>query len=388
MKNFFYSSILCLEDGVSYKGWSLFNVSTTSGEIVFNTGMTGYQEIFTDPSYTGQIITFTYPELGNTGLNSFDNESYNLNIKGIVAKNICLQPSNWRQSMTIKDYLKNYKIPHIFGIDTRSLTKHIRSRGVMKACISSILIDVDTLVRQLTMYREKIGVNLIKYVIMKTPYALCSDKNKSSIAYNCTYETIKSYDVSLMNIIILDFGIKHNILSSLSRYGCNIIVLPSNATYSMISFYKPNAILLSNGPGNPAQMNYAIHTIRKIISFANIPVFGICMGHQLLSIACGASTSKLKFGHRGLNHPVGLNQSIEITSQNHGFIVNIKSLNSLTGNKDIRMMYFNGNDQTLAGIISLKRPFFSVQYHPESSPGPHDSEHLFIRFIHLMCLYQ
>jgi len=388
MKKLFYPSILCLEDGMSYKGWSFFNILTVSGEVVFNTGMTGYQEILTDPSYTGQIMTFTYPELGNTGLNNHDNESHYLHVKGIIAKNICLNPSNWRKQISMKDYLDKYKIPHIFGIDTRALTKHIRSSGVMKASISSNILDKIDLVKNINLYKDQSGSDLIKYIDVNRAYRINTCSYKSFISWNTLDRLVTFNNIFLRNIVVLDFGIKHNILSYLLMHGCNIIILPSNSTYDMIRFYNPDAILLSNGPGDPSKMYYVLNTIKKIIKFSNIPIFGICMGHQLLSLAYGAITYKLKFGHRGLNHPVGLNQNIDITSQNHGFVVELDSVDTTNKRDEIEIISLNGNDNTIASILSLTKPIFSVQYHPESSPGPHDSDYLFAWFMNLIYLYQ
>nr|QCI03990.1 Carbamoyl phosphate synthase small subunit [Antithamnionella ternifolia] len=372
-----YPSVLLLEDGVFYKGWSFLDNSYSIGEIVFNTGMTGYQEIMTDPSYYDQIIAFTYPELGNTGLNKLDNESSKIHIKGIIAKNICLYPSNWRNQISLPEYLIDYSIPHIFGIDTRALTKHLRINGVMKAIISDNLNNKfeDNTVIRTTSY--------VNYVTTRLNYYIHSKVNDFTMYSYLNIKLQKSNHSSLkFNIVVLDFGVKYNIINRLISYGCNVYILPITSTYSLISSYKPDGILLSNGPGDPSGLHFAINTVRQLLLFANIPIFGICMGHQILSLALGANTFKLKFGHRGLNHPSGIGKYSEITSQNHGFAVNLNEVNSK--NNFIKTTHFNLNDSTLAGLMYNNRPIFSVQYHPEASPGPHDSDYLFSHFISLL----
>lgn len=374
-----YNATLYLEDNTLYKGWSFFDEFYCCGEIVFNTGMTGYQEVMTDPSYSGQILTFTYPELGNTGFNIEDNESNIVHIQGIVAKNISLYHSNWRSNISLKDYLIHYKIPHIFGIDTRALTKHLRNKGVMNGNISSGLMstvekykctkiqNVNLINKTSTLANYKISNHLNSYI----------NKSFSYLNYLVNKNTISSY-----NIIILDFGIKHNILKRLLVRGCNTYILSANTPYNTIKEYKPDGIILSNGPGNPSISLNIINNIKKIIHFSSIPIFGICMGHQLLSLAFGRSTYKLKFGHRGLNHPSGINKMAEITSQNHGFAVDKYS--QLDMDLRTEVTYFNLNDQTVAGLLCKTQPIFSVQYHPEASPGPHDSDYLFDIFINLI----
>ena len=378
-----YPTILLLEDGTVYNGWSYTNSLLSIGEIVFNTGMTGYQEIMTDPSYSHQIITFTYPEIGNTGINYEDNESNKIHIKGIVTKNISLPNSNWRKKLSFIEYLLKHQIPHIFGIDTRSLTKYLRKHGVMNSCISNKILDLNDLTKILEKYPSMQGRNLSKLVTTNLPYEV----HINPIKYK-TYSYIKNMNanqgVQKINIVVIDFGVKYNILSRLADYGCDINVLPSNSTYNDIKELKPDGILLSNGPGDPSTMNEAIENIKIIIKHLTIPIFGICMGHQLLSLALGGKTFKLKFGHRGLNHPSGIQQKAEITSQNHGFAVNINSSISDV----LTITQLNLNDFTVAGILHKFKPIFSVQYHPEASPGPHDSDYLFNHFINLIQLNQ
>nr|QCI07326.1 Carbamoyl phosphate synthase small subunit [Leiomenia cribrosa] len=381
MYNKYYPSLLMLEDGTKYYGWSLNKSIISLGEVVFNTGITGYQEIITDPSYSGQIITFTYPEIGNTGINNDDNESSDIHIKGIIAKNICSKPSNWRHKISFLQYILNNEIPHIFGIDTRSITKHIRYKGSMNGCISSKILDEKMIQNMIHELPKMEGMDLISNVTVKKAYTFKNSINVYQDYSHLNYKTNKLYG-KMINIAVVDFGVKNNILLRLLNYGCNVYVLPANSTYKEILASKPDGILLSNGPGDPSIMNNAISNIRQIINSENIPIFGICMGHQILSIALGGKTFKLKFGHRGLNHPTGINQKAEITSQNHGFAVDSQSLSD----KNLYVTHRNLNDLTVAGLIHKSKPFFSVQYHPEASPGPHDSDYLFYHFINLIKL--
>nr|YP_009732008.1 carbamoyl phosphate synthase small subunit [Gracilaria edulis]QHS70474.1 carbamoyl phosphate synthase small subunit [Gracilaria edulis]UAD85514.1 carbamoyl phosphate synthase small subunit [Gracilaria edulis] len=371
-----YPAILILQDKQIYRGWTLLNSITSFGEIVFNTGMTGYQEIITDPSYKEQIITFTYPEIGNTGINYEDNESKKIHVKGIIAKNFCFSPSNWRKQKSLVSYIIKNEIPHIFGIDTRSLTRHLRKQGSINGCISSQYFNKSLLESKLKIINKIKYNDLVKQVTTNNIYEFQEYSNKY-FSY-LRYKTNTKYGQDL-NIIVIDFGVKYNILSRLYNYGCNIKILPATSSYKTIKSYHPDGILLSNGPGDPSIIKYATKTIQEIIKYTNIPIFGICMGHQIISLALKAKTFKLKFGHRGLNHPSGIQQKVEVTSQNHGFAVNKESLcqNSLN------LTHFNLNDNTVAAIFHNKKPIFSVQYHPEASPGPHDSDYLFKYFIKL-----
>ena len=380
-----YSSNLLLEDGSTYKGWSFFDNIYSIGEVVFNTGMTGYQEIMTDPSYAGQIITFTYPELGNTGLNKDDYESNRISIKGIIAKNICYYPSNWRSIISLPEYLFKNKVPHIFGIDTRALTQHLRIRGVMKG----IICNFDNVqLNHLKRFSQNQAFNecsLVNSVTVSRAYYINFDSFNKSLYSHLNYKiSQKRNSLFKLNIVVLDFGVKYNIINRLLSYGCNVYVLPVTSSYEVIRSYKPDGILLSNGPGDPSILNFAINTVTQLVMFAQIPIFGICMGHQILSLALGAQTFKLKFGHRGLNHPSGIYQKSDITSQNHGFAVSLNSCTKL--HSCVKVIHFNLNDSTIAGIIHYSKPIFSVQYHPEASPGPHDSDYLFEYFINLIYL--
>jgi len=378
-----YPSILLLEDGIQYNGWSFSVLNNSIGEVVFNTGMTGYQEVMTDPSYLGQIVAFTYPELGNTGFNDEDYESKHIQVSGIIAKNICRHPSNWRKQVSLSHYLLQHNIPHIFGIDTRALSKYLRIRGVMKGGIfyNNLNFSVSSYIEQIKYAPSIKGLDLVSQATISSVYKINpSQSNFSLKSYSyLSYKTDNNLGKNL-NVVVIDLGVKYNILSRLLNYGCNLYILPAMSTYFDILSYKPDGILLSNGPGDPSVVTYMIKTIRMLVNLTNIPIFGICMGHQLLSLALGGKTFKLKFGHRGLNHPSGTYKKVEITSQNHGFVVSSKSFS-----EDVcSITHFNLNDSTVAGIIHESKPLFSVQYHPEASPGPHDSEYLFMHFVQVM----
>lgn len=370
-------ALLVLADGSSYQGFSFGANGTTVGEVVFNTGMTGYQEVMTDPSYYGQIVTFTYPELGNTGVNDLDEESERPHIKAAIARNICHRPSNWRATKSLSEYLKEHNIPGIYGIDTRSLTRKIRTAGAINGGISTEILDPQELLRLVEQAPNMEGLNLVKEVTTKEVYEWSESTDS-----NWEFKPQSTTNEKLLTVVALDFGIKRNILKRLASYGCRIIVVPANTTATEILKYNPDGIFLSNGPGDPAAVTEAIATVQKAIA-AKKPTFGICMGHQILGLSLGAETFKLKFGHRGLNQPCGLSQQVEITSQNHGFAINADSLDS-----QIEITHLNLNDRTVAGIQHKNLPFFSVQYHPEASPGPHDADYLFYKFVKLMKEYK
>lgn len=373
-----HRSILLLEDGKQYYGWSFTNTIISVGEVVFNTGMTGYQEILTDPSYNGQIIIFTYPEIGNTGINEEDSESTKFQAIGIIAKNFCATASNWRHNSNIKEYFLKYKIPHIFGIDTRSLTKHLRNSGIMNGCIASSIFNANTIKSYLYNASSINQADLVSQVATEKSYLWISKQSRVKLRY----KIFKRLTTTLY-VIVIDFGVKSNILNILSEHGCKIKIVPVTTKYEEIIKQKPDGILLSNGPGNPSILNQAITTVKKLTE-TNIPLFGICMGHQILSLALGGSTFKLKFGHRGLNHPSGSSQKVEITSQNHSFAVKENSL----PNDILHITQLNLNDRSIASIVHKLKPIFSVQYHPEASPGPHDSIYLFEHFIKIMETYK
>ena len=352
-------AILMLEDGTTFSGKSFGAIGKTLGEVCFNTGITGYQEILTDPSYAKQIVTMTAPHIGNYGVNSEDIESSKIQASGFVIKEESIVPSNWRSHVSIGDYLKNENIVGIKNIDTRSLTIHLRNHGAMNGIISSESIDHGLLRRELIEHPSMIGQDLAKVVSTREMYKF-SEQGKYKVA-------------------VLDFGVKRNILKILKKLDCQVSVFPANTNPKQILGISPDGIFLSNGPGDPAAVSYAIKTVKEILG--KKPMFGICLGHQILALSLGAKTFKLKFGHRGINHPVKnlITNTFEITSQNHGFAVDNKSLPN-----NIRETHVNLNDNTNAGIESINNFAFSVQYHPESSPGPHDSRYLFKKFIEMM----
>ncbi len=367
-------ALLVLADGTSYRGWSFGAIGTAVGEVVFNTGMTGYQEVLTDPSYCGQIVTFTYPELGNTGVNPEDEESARPQVKGVVARNITRRPSNWRATQSLPDYLREHNIPGIYGIDTRALTRKIRSFGAMNGGISTEILDSKELLRLVQAAPSMAGLNLVKEVTTKDAY-------EWSVPTDSHWEfrpVENGTDAKTLTVVAIDFGIKRNILRRLASYGCRVIVVPVNTPPEEILKHNPDGIFLSNGPGDPAAVSEGIKTAKALLQEGK-PTFGICMGHQILGLSLGAETFKLKFGHRGLNQPAGLRQQVEITSQNHGFAVNADSLNP-----ELEITHLNLNDRTVAGLRHKTLPFFSVQYHPEASPGPHDADYLFEQFVQLI----
>ena len=352
-------AILMLEDGTTFSGKSFGAIGKTLGEVCFNTGITGYQEILTDPSYAKQIVTMTAPHIGNYGVNSEDIESNKIQASGFVIKEESIVPSNWRSQVSIGDYLQNENIVGIKNIDTRSLTIHLRNHGAMNGIISSESIDDGLLRKELIDHPSMTGQDLARVVSTREMYKF-SEQGKYKVA-------------------VLDFGVKRNILKILKKLDCQVSVFPANTSSTEILGISPDGIFLSNGPGDPAAVSYAITTVKEILG--KKPMFGICLGHQILALSLGATTFKLKFGHRGINHPVKnlITNAVEITSQNHGFAVDNKSLPN-----NVRETHVNLNDNTNAGMESIDNFAFSVQYHPESSPGPHDSRYLFQKFIEMM----
>lgn len=366
-------AILLLEDGTVFKGTSFGAKGQKCGEVVFNTSMTGYQEILTDPSYKEQIITMTYPLIGNYGTNECDWESRKIFASGFIVKENCSYPSNWRNKNSLSDYLETNNVIGLEGIDTRKLVKHIRTQGAMKGIISSTDLNIDKLKKKLANYPGLVGRDIVKDVTVKKQYSW--NKAVIDVLNGNKQKPEKKY-----KIVAFDFGIKRNILRLLCTYGCDVKVVPAATSSDEVLSQKPDGVFLSNGPGDPAPVTYAIETVKNLLR--KVPIFGICLGHQILSLALGGKTYKLKFGHRGANHPVKNLQTgkIEITSQNHGFCVDIDSLK----NKDIELTHLNLNDNTVEGIRCKEVGAFSVQYHPEASPGPHDSAYLFAEFIKLM----
>ena len=366
-------AILLLEDGTVFEGTGFGAEGQSCGEVVFNTSMTGYQEILTDPSYNEQIITMTYPLIGNYGTNKADWESRKIFARGFIVKETCRQPSNWRSSESLDDYLKNNNVIGLEGIDTRKLVRHIRQEGAMRGIISSTKAGKKALMKKLQEYPGRVGRDIVKDVTTKKGY--CWDKGEYDVLASKQQKVESKYKV-----IAFDFGIKQNILRLLCSHGCQVEVVPAGTDAQTILRKKPNGVFLSNGPGDPAPVECAIEATRKLLG--KVPIFGICMGHQILALALGGCTYKLKFGHRGANHPVKnlKTDKIEITSQNHGFCVDIDSLKD----KNVELTHINLNDNTLEGLRSKNYRAFSVQYHPEASPGPHDSKYLFDDFIELM----
>ena len=368
------NSKLVLSNGIVFPGFSFGASGTAVGEIVFNTGMTGYQEVITDPSYFGQILTFTYPEIGNTGINLDDSES-NISVKGIIVRNYSSNNSNWRSFKNFDEWLIEKNIIGLYGIDTRALVKILRSNGSMNGLLTSEDKNLETCLKIIHETPKMEGLNLSKEVSTKEQYFW---QNPSETDFDVRKRY--SENTKKLKIIAIDFGIKKSILNRLVSHGCEILVLPSKSSFEDVLSKKPNGVFFSNGPGDPSTVKEGIELARSLIDYGEIPMFGICLGHQIFGLALGGSTYKLPFGHRGLNHPCGINNQIEITSQNHGFAIDPNSLL-----KDIvKITHYNLNDKTVAGLEVKNKPIFSVQYHPEAGPGPHDSDYLFNKFVSLM----
>ena len=365
-------AILLLEDGTCFKGSAFGAEGKKCGEVVFNTAMSGYQEILTDPSYHEQIVTMTYPLIGNYGTNLLDVESSKPYLSGFVVKENCDFPSNWRKDFSLDEYLKNFKIPAIEDIDTRKLVTLLRSTGAMRGIICTDGSSLKELKQQLDKYPGLVDRDIVQHVCAKKSYKW--DKPVED-EFGKIYKTEQKY-----NVVAFDCGIKLNILRLLVTNGCKVTVVPADISAQDVLKMKPDGVFLSNGPGDPAPVSYAIDTIRKLLG--KVPIFGICLGHQLLGLALGGKSFKLKFGHHGANHPVKnlITEKIEITSQNHGFCIDPDSL----VDKDVQITHMNLNDNTLEGFRCRKVPAFAVQYHPEAAPGPHDSNYLFNDFIELM----
>lgn len=346
---------LVLEDGTVFYGESFGADGEVGGEVVFNTGMTGYQEILTDPSYSGQIITMTYPLIGNYGINPDDYESAHPFARGFIVKEFCEIPSNWRAEISIADFLRKYNLLGLAGIDTRALTKRLRTHGTMKGILTTTS-DSDEAVRQRV--------------------ASVPDLSGQDFVKQATTTRIYSEGDGAKHVVLMDFGAKGNIARCLIQRGCKVTTVPSDTDSAKILSFKPDGVMLSNGPGDPQDVGYAVNTVQGLIG--KLPIFGICLGHQIIGLALGGATYKLKFGHRGSNHPVKnlLTGEVTITSQNHGFAVREDSLNP----DQVVVSHINVNDRTVEGLKHRYLPLFSVQYHPEAAPGPWDSDKLFDEF--------
>jgi carbamoyl-phosphate synthase small subunit len=359
-------ALLALEDDRTFTGRAFGAVGEVCGEVVFNTSLSGYQEILTDPSYAGQIVVMTYPHIGNYGMNREDEESGKPFVQGFVAREFSAFTSNWRALESLEVYLKHHGIVSISEVDTRALVRHIRTRGAMRGIISSVDLDSQRLAERARQAPTMLGQDLASSVSCRSPY-FWPDPTAPSAA-------------DRFRVVAYDFGIKRTILASLARSGCDVRIVPAQTSVEDTLALKPDGVFLSNGPGDPAPLGYAIDTVRRLLG--KMPLFGICLGHQIMGLALGGKTYKLKFGHRGANQPVQnvRTRRVEITAQNHGFAVDVDSLNA----RRVEPTHFNLNDQTLEGIRHRQVPAFSVQYHPEASPGPHDSHYLFTEFKRLM----
>jgi carbamoyl-phosphate synthase small subunit len=365
---------LLLEDGRIFRGIGHGFEGEAVGEVVFNTSMTGYQEILTDPSYAGQIVTMTYPMIGNTGVNLEDIESRRPFLEGFILRRMSPIASNWRSSQTLDDYLKANRIPALSGIDTRALVRHIRQQGSMRGVISLVDHDEKSLLRKVKDSPQMVGWDLASKVTIEKPYT----GTKEPLTF-VEFSSLAGTKPADFHVVAYDFGIKTNILRDLVHCGGRVTVVPSTTPYEEVLNLKPDGVFLSNGPGDPEAVDYAIRNVRSLLG--KKPVFGICLGHQIMGLAFGGKTFKLKFGHHGGNQPV-LNtelNKVEITAQNHGFAVDPATLP-----KDVKVTHINLNDQTVEGMEHLSYPAFCVQYHPEASPGPHDSYYLFEKFFKMM----
>jgi carbamoyl-phosphate synthase small subunit len=370
-------AILALEDGRIFRGEGYGAPGECQGEVVFNTSLTGYQEIATDPSYAGQIVVLTNPQIGNYGTNRADNEAAKPFIEGLIVREFSRVSSNWRSEQVTDEYMERYSVPVLAEIDTRALVRHLRDNGAMRGVISTASSDVEELVQKARKIPKMVGTDLAKVVSTKALYTFdeSDPRNQSGDPL-----LPAAFEGPKLHVVAYDFGIKKNILRMLTREGCNVTVVPAQTSAEEVLGLKPDGVFLSNGPGDPEPVEYAVKAIREMMG--RVPVFGICLGHQLCGLALGGKTYKLKFGHHGGNHPVKnhVTGKVEITAHNHNFAVDPDSVNA----NEVELTHVDLNDNTLEGLRHKTLPLFSVQYHPEAAPGPHDSHYLFRDFRNLM----
>jgi carbamoyl-phosphate synthase small subunit len=373
-------ALLALEDGRSFACRSFTGPGEAGGEVVFNTSMTGYQEVLSDPSYSGQMVTMTYPLIGNYGVNPDDVESDRIQVAAFLVKEYQHFPSNFRSTQSLADYLKGQAILGVEGLDTRALTRHIRNGGAMRAMISTMDLDAESLTRRANAVPSMVGMDLAREVTTPQPYRWTDGRPEALEAGSRLDSDLWRHRGARPSVVAMDFGLKYNIARCLDRVGCEVIVVPARTDASTIVAMAPDGLFLSNGPGDPEPVTYGIETTRELLG--RLPIFGICLGNQILGLALGGQTYKLKFGHRGANQPVKnlATGKVEITSQNHGFAVDMESL----GRDAVEVTHINLNDNTVEGIRHRRLPAFAVQYHPEASPGPHDARYLFDQFKAMM----